>query len=260
MFSNNNITIATMQTTTQTTPVYNRLFIRNINTRTTRQTLRNTFSQFGTITNMFIPEHNKCCFISFRTVEEATRAMIALNNTKIDGRIITVEYAHKAEGRQRRGSNSSNSSSSSTGSTSSGRVNVVKYKVPLESFFFNKTIDIEVDGKQYQIPLTANDRSGSQFRIVDDSQSDGSQNETIVELEMEQNEMYERWDDNLIQHVTFDRKYGGMTAPVTLILINGQQYTPTVTLIEGQMLTIKGYGFLKTDGTRADCAIIIHLK
>ena len=246
-----------MQTTTQTTPVYNRLYVGNINTHTTRATLKAYFSQFGTITNIFIPEHHRFCFINFRTVEEATKAMIALNHTKIDGRIITVQYSQKAEGRQRRGSNSSNGS---VGSNSSGRVNVVKYKVPLESFFFNKTIEIEVDGKRYQIPLTAQVRSGSQFRIVDDTRSDGSQKETIVELEMEQNEMFERWDDNLIQHVYFERVYCGMTAPVTLTLINGHPYTTTVTLVEGQMMTIPGYGFLKADGTRADCNIIIHLK
>ena len=182
------------------TPTSNRLYVENtfLKSKESIQSLKAHFSPFGTITNMEITKTKRCCFISFSSSEEATKAMTSLNNKMIDSRIITIQYAQPSEEQPKvqpkEKPNTSNETNGSNSSNSSSKVTVVKYKVPLESFFFNKTIVIELDGKQYQIQLTANIRSGSQFRIATDSQNDGSQKETIVELEMEQNEMFEKWE------------------------------------------------------------------
>jgi cold-inducible RNA-binding protein len=76
-----------------------KLYVGNLSFNTTEANLRETFSQFGTITDLHIANDRETgrprgfAFITFATEEESKLATEKLNGTQLDGRDITVNEA-----------------------------------------------------------------------------------------------------------------------------------------------------------------------
>lgn len=67
-----------------------KLFVGNISYGTEIQTLVDLFSQHGTVTDSYKPEGKGYAFITMSSVEEAEKAMNALNESDVDGRKIFI--------------------------------------------------------------------------------------------------------------------------------------------------------------------------
>ena len=116
-------------------------------------------------------------------------------------------------------------------------------------FYFNQQVHFRVNTKEYQLQLTPDVREGNRYQVEDKT----------IELQMIPNDEFERVGDDLIHHIKFSDEYAGMRSKVDLTLIDGQQYSPVVDLIDGNIYHIPHFGFLKTDGTRGNCIFVIHL-
>ena len=80
----------------------NKLFIGNVAYATKIETLVELFSEFGEVVESYKPEGKGFAFITYKTEEEATKGMEALNGKEVDGREIFVSVARPREERPRR--------------------------------------------------------------------------------------------------------------------------------------------------------------
>jgi cold-inducible RNA-binding protein len=80
----------------------NKLFIGNVAYATKIETLVELFSEYGEVTESYKPEGKGFAFITYKTEEEATKGMEALNGKEVDGREIFVNVARPREERPRR--------------------------------------------------------------------------------------------------------------------------------------------------------------
>lgn len=80
----------------------NKLFIGNVAYATKIETLVELFSEFGEVVESYKPEGKGFAFITFKTEEEANKALEALNGKEVDGREIFVNVARPREERPRR--------------------------------------------------------------------------------------------------------------------------------------------------------------
>lgn len=235
----------------QTNPPSSSLFIGNLHVRTTEETIRTLFEQYGHVVSVhFLPmtqgKKNQCCFVNYRTVEEATRAKEAMNNEVIDMHMIDISYGKSKQPRRPERQTKQQQKPKQT-------ITTQKIPIPLQSYYMNETISFQMYGNDYQISLTPNVREGKQFKIV----SGG--NETIIELEIELDNQYERRGDDLIHHVHFDRQYQGITSEIRLTKINGDSIVRVASINEGTVIELPLQGFLRSDGSRGVYYFIIHL-
>ena len=77
-----------------------KLYVGNLSWNTTDETLRQTFSEFGEVTDSIIMRDRETGrargfgFVTFSTEEQATAAVDALNEQELDGRRIRVNVAN----------------------------------------------------------------------------------------------------------------------------------------------------------------------
>ncbi|CZS85671.1 unnamed protein product [Fusarium graminearum] len=77
-----------------------KLYVGNLSWNTTDETLRQTFSEFGEVTDSIIMRDRDTGrargfgFVTFSTEEQATAAVDALNEQELDGRRIRVNVAN----------------------------------------------------------------------------------------------------------------------------------------------------------------------
>ncbi len=82
-----------------------RLYVGNLSYGTTKETLEQTFSQYGEIVSVNIITDRQTgrpkgfAFVELSTPEEAEAAKTALNGTELDGRNLNVDSAREQEQR-----------------------------------------------------------------------------------------------------------------------------------------------------------------
>jgi len=86
-----------------------KLYVGNMSFRTTEDELRDAFSQFGEVTDVFIALDKMTgrprgfAFVTLDTPENAAKAAEAMNGTELGGRALTVNEARPKEDRPRGG-------------------------------------------------------------------------------------------------------------------------------------------------------------
>lgn len=86
----------------------NTIYVKNLNFRTTQNTLKQIFSKYGEVKNVTIKNKSNAnghammfSFITFETVEQATTALNEMNGKVVEGRTLTIKYG-KALGTEER--------------------------------------------------------------------------------------------------------------------------------------------------------------
>jgi RNA recognition motif-containing protein len=80
-----------------------KIYVGNMSFQTTETVLRETFSQFGTVTEVYIASDRETgrprgfAFVTMGTAEEAQAAIGKLNGVDLDGRALTVNEAKPKE-------------------------------------------------------------------------------------------------------------------------------------------------------------------
>ncbi|UZP42934.1 hypothetical protein NXS19_010750 [Fusarium pseudograminearum] len=88
------------RTFTTTRAIMSKLYVGNLSWNTTDDTLRQTFSEFGEVTDSIIMRDRETGrargfgFVTFSTEEQANAAVDALNEQELDGRRIRVNVAN----------------------------------------------------------------------------------------------------------------------------------------------------------------------
>ncbi|UKJ90664.2 hypothetical protein MACJ_001598 [Theileria orientalis] len=111
--------------------VTNEICIRNLNFNSSEEGLRELFSECGQVTRCYLPKFRDSgkpmgvCFITFTTVEAAKRA-VEYDQTEIDGRTVSIQYAlprnrFSNRGRAAKGRFTTGSPRASTFARSSGK-------------------------------------------------------------------------------------------------------------------------------------------
>lgn len=70
-----------------------RLYVGNLNYRTTEDTLGDIFSEYGDVVEVTIIEGKGFGFVEFESEEDAKEAIENLNGEEVDGRRIRVDVA-----------------------------------------------------------------------------------------------------------------------------------------------------------------------
>lgn len=78
------------------------LFIGNISKCTTPEGLREIFSEYGTVEEVYVLDERGIGFVRMSSSDEAEAAISELNMTFIEGNEIRVEEEHSSEKRDRR--------------------------------------------------------------------------------------------------------------------------------------------------------------
>ena len=71
----------------------NRLYVGNLNYRTTEDTLGNIFAEYGDVVEVTIIEGKGFGFVEFESEDDAKEAIENLNGEEVDGRRIRVDVA-----------------------------------------------------------------------------------------------------------------------------------------------------------------------
>jgi cold-inducible RNA-binding protein len=80
-----------------------KLYVGNMSFKTTETELRNAFTQFGTVTDVFIANDRETgrprgfAFVTMGTAEESKLAIEKMNGIDLDGRQLTVNEAKPKE-------------------------------------------------------------------------------------------------------------------------------------------------------------------
>lgn len=80
-----------------------KLYVGNMSFKTTEAVLRDTFGQFGSVTDVYIANDRETgrprgfAFVTFSTEEESKVAAEKMNGTDLDGRQLTVNEAKPKE-------------------------------------------------------------------------------------------------------------------------------------------------------------------
>lgn len=80
-----------------------KLYIGNLSFNTSEAALRDAFSPFGNLTDLFLPTDRETgrprgfAFATFSTPEESQQALEKMNGTELDGRVLTVTEAKPKE-------------------------------------------------------------------------------------------------------------------------------------------------------------------
>jgi RNA recognition motif-containing protein len=80
-----------------------KLYVGNMSFKTTEADLRAAFSQFGTVSDVFIANDRETCrprgfaFVTMGTAEESKAAIEKMNGVDLDGRQLTVNEAKPKE-------------------------------------------------------------------------------------------------------------------------------------------------------------------
>jgi cold-inducible RNA-binding protein len=88
-------------------PVSNRVYVGNVNFRTTEDGLRSLFSNYGEvisvrmITDRETGRYRGFSFVEMASEEQANAAVEALNGTELDERPLKVNIAHERQPRER---------------------------------------------------------------------------------------------------------------------------------------------------------------
>ena len=82
------------------TIVAKRLYIGNLSYQTSATALRETFAEFGEVSDCTIIDGKGFGFIEYASDESAQKAIDNMNGTEVDGRQIRVDVAHAREERR----------------------------------------------------------------------------------------------------------------------------------------------------------------
>lgn len=80
-----------------------KLYVGNLSFNTTESGLRTAFEQFGTVTDIVLPNDRDSgrprgfAFVTFGSADESQRATEAMNGKDLDGRTLTVNEARPKE-------------------------------------------------------------------------------------------------------------------------------------------------------------------
>jgi cold-inducible RNA-binding protein len=80
-----------------------KLYVGNMSFKTTEAALRDAFTQFGSVTDVYIANDRETgrprgfAFVTFSTAEEAKLAVEKMNGVDLDGRQLTVNEAKPKE-------------------------------------------------------------------------------------------------------------------------------------------------------------------
>lgn len=92
----------------------NKLFVGNLPYETTEDELRELFSQYGTVQEVFAPRQKGYAFVTFENEEDAAKALEAMKDYELKGRKLNIDFARAKSrddnggGRPRRGGFNSN--------------------------------------------------------------------------------------------------------------------------------------------------------
>lgn len=76
-----------------------KLYVGNLSYRTTEETVRDAFAQYGNVVSARVFEGKGFGFVEMGSIEEAEAAKEALNETDIEGRNIRVDEARPRQER-----------------------------------------------------------------------------------------------------------------------------------------------------------------
>ena len=76
-----------------------KLYVGNLSYRTTEETVRDAFAQYGNVVSARVFEGKGFGFVEMGTIEEAEAAKEALNETDLEGRNIRVDEARPRQER-----------------------------------------------------------------------------------------------------------------------------------------------------------------
>ena len=136
---------------------------------------------------------------------------------------------------------------------------IIRYQIPLKSFYLNETITIEIENEKYQIELTPKIKVGSKFLIQNNS-TESVQRDIVVDLDVYHDEVHVRNGDDLYQYKTYSKEYQGKNCQIQFEIIDGRIFETTQILDNGKQIFMKGFGFMKEDGSRGDYIIFINLE
>ena len=80
-----------------------KLYVGNLSFKTTETELRDTFGQFGSVTDVYLPNDRESgrprgfAFVTLGTAEESKLAAERMNGTDLGGRVLTVNEARSKE-------------------------------------------------------------------------------------------------------------------------------------------------------------------
>jgi RNA recognition motif-containing protein len=80
-----------------------KLYVGNLSFKTTEADLRDTFSRFGNVTDVYVASDRETgrprgfAFVTFSSEQESKAAVDAMNGTDLDGRALTVNEARPKE-------------------------------------------------------------------------------------------------------------------------------------------------------------------
>jgi cold-inducible RNA-binding protein len=87
----------------ETINMNSKIYVGNLSFKTTEDGLRQTFGQFGTVTDIYVATDRETgrprgfAFVTMGTAEEAKAAIDKMNGTDLDGRALTVNEAKPKE-------------------------------------------------------------------------------------------------------------------------------------------------------------------
>lgn len=86
----------------------NIIYVKNLNYRTNSNTLKHVFSKFGEVKNVAIKNKSTAsnrtmmyAFITYETVEQATKALNEMNGKTLEGRTLTIKYGKDVTGEEK---------------------------------------------------------------------------------------------------------------------------------------------------------------
>ena len=87
----------------ETSHMNSKLYVGNLSFKTTEDALRDAFSQFGNVTDVYVATDRETgrprgfAFVTFSTAEESKLAIEKMHGVDLDGRAITVNEARPKE-------------------------------------------------------------------------------------------------------------------------------------------------------------------
>ena len=114
---------------------------------------------------------------------------------------------------------------------------------------------------QFQFKVNGDIPDGAELRYEKvGTPINGKQRDLIITVRMDTcNGMYQRNGSDIIQIVPFQNQYKGYKGPISLSLPDGTQENVYVEIEEGYERILEGKGMMKTDGSRGNLIIKIHL-
>ena len=143
---------------------------------------------------------------------------------------------------------------------------VIKHVIPLEKYYSNGSVTFRMNELQLEITLNPELVPGKQFFIPNGYRYvDGSENDLIIELDVEHSDVFERKGNDLYLNFLCGKEdetkmYAGEIHNLQLTMINKEMITTTQRLVDGLVIDLDRKGFISPEnGERGTYHFIVKL-